>query len=77
MAHFTFGVAVGGSANLTPITQNFSGITELTINHGLAYIPNVWVLDSSNQLIFVGVTFGTGTVTIYSNQTITGTIYIR
>ena len=75
MAGYSFGV--GGSADLSPITQSFVNITTLTITHGLNYIPSVWVVDSSSVLIMVAIEYGNGTVTIHSITNITGTVYIR
>ena len=77
MAGYSFGVGGGGSADLTPISQSFTNITTLTVNHGLSYVPSVWVVDSSGARIMVAVEFGSGTVTIHSIQNITGVIYIR
>jgi len=77
MAGFNYGVGGGGSADLTPISQSFENVTELTVNHGLDYIPTVWVVDNSNNLILVSVTFGSGSLTFYSISSISGTIYIR
>ena len=77
MAHFSYGVGGGGAANLNPISQNFTNVTELTVNHGLSYIPSVWVVDTNGNQILVSITFGSGTLTFYSISQISGTIYIR
>ena len=76
MAGYSFGIG-GGAADLTPISQSFVNITTLTVNHGLSYFPQVWVVDTTGLLIMVAIEFGTGTVTIHSIQNISGTIYIR
>lgn len=75
MANFAFGA--GGAANLTPISQNFSNVTELTINHGKSYIPSVWIIDGNGNQIAASITFGQGSLTFYSMVQISGTIYIR
>jgi hypothetical protein len=76
MANFSYGVG-SSSGDVTPISQSFVNITELTVNHGLSYMPAVWVVDSSNNLILVSVSYGSGSITIYSISQITGTVYIR
>ncbi len=75
MAGFSFGT--GGEGDVTPISQSFVNITELTVNHGLSYMPVVWVVDSNDDLILVSVSYGSGSITIYSITAISGTVYIR
>ena len=75
MAGFSYGGGSGGDN--TPLSQSFTNITEFTVNHNFNYMPNVWVINDLNELIFVSMEYGVGTVTIYSITNISGTIYLR
>lgn len=72
MAYFRFSDGAG-----VPSQRDFNNVSSVSVNHGLGYIPQVWIVIDG-ELCSAEVTYNnTLTFTVIFNQTYSGVIYYR